>query len=41
MHHPFAKLIGLTVEDQDSGFSKCTLVVAEHHLNRMRPANTR
>lgn len=33
MHHPFAELIGLMVEDQRSGFSKCTLVVAEHHLN--------
>lgn len=33
MHHPFAELIGLAVEDQRSGFSKCTLVAAAHHLN--------
>jgi acyl-CoA thioesterase len=33
MHHPFAELIGLTVEDQRSGFSKCSVVVAAHHLN--------
>lgn len=33
MHHPFAELIGLTVEEQRSGFSKCSLVVAAHHLN--------
>jgi acyl-CoA thioesterase len=33
MHHPFAKLIDLAVEDQRSGFSKCTLVTASHHLN--------
>jgi acyl-CoA thioesterase len=33
MHHPFAELIGLTVEEQRAGFSKCTLQVAEHHRN--------
>jgi len=33
MHHPFAELIGLVVEDQLIGFSKCTLVAAAHHLN--------
>lgn len=33
MHHPFAELIGLAVEDQRRGFSKCTLVAAAHHLN--------
>ena len=33
MNHPFADLIGLTVEEQRSGFSKCSIVVAAHHLN--------
>jgi len=33
MHHPFAELIGLTVEEQRAGFSRCTLQVAEHHRN--------
>jgi acyl-CoA thioesterase len=33
MNHPFADLIGLTVEEQRSGFSKCSVVVAAHHLN--------
>jgi acyl-CoA thioesterase len=33
MHHPFAELIGLIVEEQRAGFSKCTLQVAEHHCN--------
>lgn len=33
MHHPFAELIGLIVEEQRAGFSKCTLQVAEHHRN--------
>ena len=36
MHHPFAELIGLVVEEQRSGFSKCRLEVAEHHLNPHR-----
>ena len=36
MHHPFAELIGFAVEEQRSGFSKCTLVVAAHHLNPHR-----
>ena len=33
MHHPYAELIGLTVEEQRSGYSKCTLAVAEQHYN--------
>ena len=33
MHHPFAELIGLVVEEQRNGFSKCSVVVAAHHLN--------
>jgi len=33
MHNTFAELIGLTVEEQRAGFSKCTLQVAEHHRN--------
>ena len=33
MHHPFAEFIGLIVEEQRAGFSKCTLQVAEHHRN--------
>ena len=36
MHHPYASLIGLVVEEQRSGFSKCTLAVAEQHLNPHR-----
>lgn len=35
-HHPFAQLIGLCVDEQRAGFSKCTLLVAEHHLNPHR-----
>jgi acyl-CoA thioesterase len=33
MHHPFAERIGLIVEEQRAGFSKCTLEVAGHHQN--------
>ncbi|MCP4202531.1 MAG: PaaI family thioesterase [bacterium] len=33
MHHPFAELIGLIVEEQRAGFSRCSLQVAEHHRN--------
>ena len=33
MHHPFADLIGLTVEEMRDGFSKCSLAAAAHHLN--------
>ncbi len=33
MDHPFAELIGLVVEEQRAGFSKCKLQVAEHHRN--------
>lgn len=33
MHHPFADLIGLVIEEQRSGFSKCTLTATEHHCN--------
>jgi acyl-CoA thioesterase len=36
VHHPFAELIGLQVEEQRGGFSKCTLLVAGHHLNPHR-----
>lgn len=39
MHHPFAELIGLTVEEQRSGFSKCSVVVAAHHLNPHKVAH--
>lgn len=34
--HPFASLIGLVVDEQRAGFSRCTLVIAEHHLNPHR-----
>jgi acyl-CoA thioesterase len=33
MHHPYADLIGLHVEEQRAGFSKCTLKVAAKHHN--------
>jgi acyl-CoA thioesterase len=33
VHHPFAALIGLVVEEQRSGFSRCTLKVQASHLN--------
>ena len=33
MHHPFAEQIGLVVEEQRSGFSRCTLMVGDTHLN--------
>jgi acyl-CoA thioesterase len=33
MHHPFARLIGLIIEEQRSGFSRCKLEVTEHHFN--------
>lgn len=33
MHHPFAALIGLVVEEQRSGFSRCTLAIGATHLN--------
>ena len=33
MHHPYAELIGLVVEEQRGGFSRCSLQVAEHHRN--------
>src|ERR1035437_10050639 len=39
MHHPFAELIGLTIEEQRSGFSKCSVVVAAHHLNPHKVAH--
>ncbi len=36
MHHPFADLIGLTIEEQRAGFSRCVLQADEHHLNPHR-----
>lgn len=33
MHHPYAELIGLIVNEQRSGFSTCTLHAVEHHCN--------
>ena len=33
MHHPFADLIGLKVEEQKEGYSKCLIEVDEHLLN--------
>jgi acyl-CoA thioesterase len=33
MQHHFAELIGLVVEAQRAGFSRCVLQVAEHHHN--------
>lgn len=33
MYHPYAELIGLNVEEQRSGHSKCTLTISEKHLN--------
>ena len=32
-YHPYADLLGLTVEEQRSGFSKCSLAISERHLN--------
>ncbi len=31
--HPYGELIGLVFEEQRSGYSRCTLSVAERHLN--------
>ncbi|MEI7536955.1 MAG: PaaI family thioesterase [Comamonadaceae bacterium] len=39
MNHPFAELIGLTVEEQRRGFSQCSVVVAAHHLNPHKVAH--
>jgi acyl-CoA thioesterase len=36
VHHPYAELIGLVVEDHGHGHSACSLQVAEHHLNPHR-----
>ncbi len=36
MEHPFAELIGLKVEEQGAGYSRCSLVVGPHHLNPNR-----
>lgn len=36
MQHPFAELIGLVVEEQRAGTSRCALQVAESHLNPHR-----
>ncbi len=33
MHHPYADLIGMHVEEQRAGFSKCTLEVTDKHRN--------
>jgi len=33
MRHPYAELIGLQVEEQGGGRSRCTLTVSEKHLN--------
>ena len=33
MHHPYAEWVGLLVEEQRSGYSKCTLDVVEKHCN--------
>jgi acyl-CoA thioesterase len=33
MDHPYADLIGLHVEEQRAGYSKCTLEVAHKHCN--------
>lgn len=33
MRHPYADLIGLVFQEQRSGFSRCSLSVAEHHRN--------
>jgi acyl-CoA thioesterase len=33
VHHPFAALIGLVVEEQRGGLSRCALTVSESHLN--------
>jgi len=32
-YHPYADLLGLTVEEQRSGFSRCSLTISEKHLN--------
>jgi acyl-CoA thioesterase len=32
-YHPYAELLGLTVEEQRSGFSRCSLTISEKHLN--------
>ena len=36
MDHPYADLLGLIVDEQRSGYSKCTLTVTEKHLNPHR-----
>ncbi|MDP2968568.1 MAG: PaaI family thioesterase [Deltaproteobacteria bacterium] len=33
MEHPYADLIGLHVEEQRAGYSKCTLEIADKHRN--------
>jgi acyl-CoA thioesterase len=33
MQHPYAELIGLHVEEQRAGFSKCTLKIVDKHRN--------
>lgn len=32
-YHPYAELLGLTVEEQRSGFSRCSLTISEKHRN--------
>ncbi len=37
MHHPFAQFMGLVVEEQGAGFSRCSLrIVPEQHHNPNR-----
>jgi acyl-CoA thioesterase len=35
-HHPFADLIGLSIDEQRAGYGRCSLAVADKHLNPHR-----
>ncbi len=39
MQHPFADLIGLRVDEQRAGYSRCSLELDERHLNPHRVAH--
>ena len=35
-HHPFADLIGLSIDEQRAGYGRCSLAVSDKHLNPHR-----
>jgi acyl-CoA thioesterase len=35
-HHPFADLIGLSIDEQRAGYGRCSLAVSNKHLNPHR-----